>query len=133
MKAKELRLLLCYPLITKIMIGSILIADDEQEIRDSISIILEDEGYRCQTAKDGAEAIKALKERSFDILITDLKMPKADGIEVLEQSSRFSPETLSIVITAYATVETAVKALRKGAADYILKPLDFDEVLIRIE
>src|SRR5699024_6350092 len=86
-----------------------------------------------QTAKDGAEAIKALKERSFDILITDLKMPKADGIEVLEQSSRFSPETLSIVITAYATVETAVKALRKGAADYILKPLDFDEVLIRIE
>ncbi len=115
------------------MIGSIIIADDEQEIRESLSIILEDEGYRCQTAEDGAAAIEALKEHSFDILITDLKMPKANGIEVLEQLKRYSPETLSVIITAHATIETAIKALRKGAADYILKPLDFDEVLIRIQ
>lgn len=114
------------------MIGSILIADDEQEIRESLSIILEDEGYRCQTAEDGATAIEALTNESFDILITDLKMPKADGIEVLEQSLHYSPETLAIIITAHATIETAIEALRKGAADYILKPLDFDEVLIRI-
>ncbi|HLR76794.1 MAG TPA: sigma-54 dependent transcriptional regulator [Balneolaceae bacterium] len=115
------------------MIGSILIADDEQEIRESLSIILQDEGYRCQTAEDGAAAIEALKEHSFDILVTDLKMPKADGIEVLEQLQRYSPETLAVIITAHGTIETAIKALRKGAADYILKPLDFDEVIIRIQ
>lgn len=115
------------------MIGSILIADDEKEIRESLSIILNDEGYRCTTVADGAAAIEALKEQSFDILITDLKMPKADGIEVLEQSLRYSSDTLAIIITAHATVETAISALRKGAADYILKPLDFDEVIIRIK
>lgn len=115
------------------MIGSILIADDEQEIRDSLSIVLEDEGYRCKTAGDGAAAIQALKEESFDIIITDLKMPKADGIEVLEQALRHASDTLPIVITAHGTIETAIDALRKGAADYMLKPLDFDEVIIRIQ
>lgn len=115
------------------MNGSILIADDEPEIRNSLSMVLEDEGHSCTVVEDGAAAIQALKDHSFDILITDLKMPKADGIEVLEQALKYAAQTLPIVITAYATVETAIQALRKGAADYILKPLDFDEVLIRIE
>ncbi len=115
------------------MTGSILIADDESEIRESLSMVLEDEGHICTTVEDGAAAIQVLKEHTFDILITDLKMPKADGIEVLEQALKYASQTLPIVITAYATVETAIQALRKGAADYILKPLDFDEVLIRIE
>lgn len=115
------------------MIGSILIADDEEEIRNSLSIVLREEGYRCTAVADGAEAIEALKEHSFDILISDLKMPKADGIEVLEEALQRSSDTLTIIITAHATVETAIQALRKGAADYILKPLDFDEVILRIE
>ncbi len=115
------------------MIGSILIADDEEEIRNSLSMILQDEGYRCTTAADGAAAIEELKEHSFDILISDLKMPHADGIEVLEEALKRSSDTLTIIITAHATVETAIQALRKGAADYILKPLDFDEVILRIE
>lgn len=115
------------------MTGSILIADDEQEIRNSLSIVLREEGYQCATAPDGAAAIEALKEHSFDILITDLKMPKADGLEVLEQALQRSSDTLTIIITAHATIETAIQALRKGAADYILKPLDFDEVIVRIE
>lgn len=115
------------------MIGSILIADDEEEIRNSLSMVLQDEGYRCTAVADGAAAIEELKEHSFDILISDLKMPHADGIEVLEEALKRSSDTLTIIITAHATVETAIQALRKGAADYILKPLDFEEVILRIE
>ncbi|NGP77501.1 sigma-54-dependent Fis family transcriptional regulator [Balneolaceae bacterium YR4-1] len=115
------------------MIASILIADDEEEIRNSLSMVLKDEGYRCTAVADGASAIEELKERSYDILISDLKMPHADGIEVLEEALTRSSDTLTIIITAHATVETAIQALRKGAADYILKPLDFDEVILRIE
>lgn len=115
------------------MIASILIADDEEEIRNSLSIVLQEEGFRCTAVADGEAAIEALKENSFDILVTDLKMPKADGIEVLEQAIKRSSDTLTIIITAHATVETAIQALRKGASDYILKPLDFDEVILRIE
>lgn len=115
------------------MIGSILIADDEQEIRESLSLVLEEEGYQCTRAGNGKEAIQELKEQTFDIIITDLKMPGADGIDVLEAALKHSSETLTIIITAHASVETAIQALRKGAADYILKPLDFDEVILRIE
>src|SRR6056297_2077246 len=115
------------------MIGTIFIADDEEEIRNSLSMVLQDEGYRCTAVADGAAAIEELKEHSFDILISDLKMPHANGIEVLEEALKRSSDTLTIIITAHATVETAIQALRKGAADYILKPLDFDEVILRIE
>jgi two-component system response regulator PilR (NtrC family) len=115
------------------MTGSILIADDEESIRESLTIVLEDEGYNCTTVKDGEEAINAVDKNTFDIIISDLKMPKASGIDVLEHTLQNSSDTLTIIITAHATVETAIQALRKGAADYILKPLDFDEVLIRIE
>lgn len=115
------------------MIGSILIVDDEEEIRESLSMVLRDEGYQCATAPNGSTAVEALKEHSYDILITDLKMPGPDGIKVLEEALRRSSDTMTIIITAHATVETAIQALRKGAADYILKPLDFDEVIVRIE
>lgn len=115
------------------MIGSILIADDEQEIRESLSLVLEDEGFQCTTAENGTKAIEALKKHSFDIIVTDLKMPESDGIEVLEAALQHASEALTIIITAHASVETAIQALRKGAADYIIKPLDFDEVILRIE
>lgn len=112
---------------------SILIADDEQEIRESLTIVLKDEGFNCLAVEDGAKAIKAIDKANFDIIISDLKMPNATGIEVLEHALQHSSQTLTIIVTAHATVETAIQALRKGAADYILKPLDFDEVIIRIE
>lgn len=114
------------------MKGSILIADDEQEIRDSLSLILEDEDYECDTAPDGETALEQIRNNNIDILIADIKMPKMDGMELLEKTKKISPQTLPIIITAYATVETAVQALRSGAADYILKPLDFDEVIVRV-
>lgn len=115
------------------MKGSILIADDEKEIRETLSMVLEDEGFRCKTVGDGAAAIEAIQDGRFDILVTDLKMPEADGLEVLEKTKQLSSQTLTIIITAHATVETAVEALRKGASDYILKPIDFEEVIIRIQ
>ncbi|MDZ7659070.1 sigma-54 dependent transcriptional regulator [Fodinibius sp.] len=115
------------------MNGSILIADDEDSIRESLTIVLEDEGYNCTAVKDGSEAIDAIDKASYDIIVTDLKMPKANGIEVLEYALKHSSDTLTIIITAHGTIETAIQALRKGAADYILKPLEFDEVLIRIK
>ncbi|MDX1672865.1 MAG: sigma-54 dependent transcriptional regulator [Balneolaceae bacterium] len=114
------------------MRGSILIADDEPEIRETLSVVLEDEGYECETASNGEEAINAIKKGYYDVILTDLKMPKAGGIEVLDTILQYSHQTLSIVITAHATIETAIEALRKGASDYILKPLDFDEVIIRL-
>ena len=115
------------------MNGSILIADDEDSIRESLTIVLEDEGYNCTAVKDGSEAIDAIDKASYDIIVTDLKMPNVYGIEVLEYALKHSSDTLTIIITAHGTIETAIQALRKGAADYILKPLEFDEVLIRIK
>jgi len=115
------------------MKGTILIADDEQEIRESLSVVLEDEGYDCTTAEDGTEALENIENANYDILIADIKMPNLDGMELLEKTKQISPQTMSIIITAYATVETAVRALRSGASDYILKPLDFDEVIVRVK
>ncbi len=114
------------------MKGDILIADDEHEIRESLYYVLEEESFRCSTAKNGEEAIEKIREGSFDIVITDLKMPQYDGLEVTDQVNRYAPDTLVMIITAYATVDTAVQALRKGASDYLLKPLDLDEVTVRV-
>ncbi len=114
------------------MKGSILIADDEQEIRDSLSLILDEEGYKCETAEDGEAALQFIKKANFDILIADIKMPKLDGMQLIEKTKNISPQTMTIIITAYATVETAIQALRSGSSDYILKPLDFDEVIFRV-
>jgi len=115
------------------MNGSILIVDDEQEIRDSLSIILQEEGYDCTTSEDAESALIALEKGSFDIVISDIRMPGIDGIKLLEKTLEIAPQTIVVLITAYASVETAVQALRKGAYDYILKPLDFEEVTIRIK
>lgn len=114
------------------MKGTILIADDETEIRESLSMVLTDEGYQCLTVEDGEAAVEAISENNIDILITDIRMPKLDGMGVLEKTIQISPQTLIVLITAFATVETAVQSLRNGASDYILKPLDFDEVIMRI-
>ncbi len=111
----------------------ILIAEDEKDIRESLSFILESEGYNVTIVQNGIEAVDQLKNSNFDLLITDILMPKMDGMKLLETTIQFSPQTLVIIMTAFASIETAVSALRKGASDYILKPIEFDEVLIRIK
>ncbi len=114
------------------MAESILVVDDEEIIRDSLSFVLKKEGYRVQQAENGRAALEAFKEGSFDLVITDLEMPEMKGIALLEQITSISPETLVVIITAYGSIETAVAALRKGAVDYILKPVEFDEMLVKV-
>jgi len=115
------------------MNSSILIADDEQDIRDSLSVILNDEGFKCTTAKNGSEALEAIENGNFDLIVSDIRMPGIDGIELLKKTIEIAPQTLVLIITAHGSLETAVQALRTGASDYILKPLDFDEITIRIK
>jgi two-component system response regulator PilR (NtrC family) len=114
------------------MAESVLIVDDEEIIRDSLSFVLKKEGYQVQEAANGRIALDLIREQSFDVILTDLEMPEMKGIELLEQVSGVSPETLVMIITAYGSIDTAISALRKGAVDYILKPVDFDELLHKI-
>lgn len=115
------------------MADSILIVDDEEIIRESLSFILTKEGYRIREAANGRIALEILREDSIDLVLTDLEMPEMKGIELLEQVTRYSPETLVVIITAYGSIDTAIAALRKGAVDYILKPVEFDELLVKVE
>jgi DNA-binding NtrC family response regulator len=110
----------------------ILIADDESIIRDSIAEFLRSEGYETQTASDGESALEIVKNGNIDILISDVRMPGMDGIQLIKQINTYASDTLVILMTAFASVETAVQALRSGAADYMLKPLDFDELALRV-
>lgn len=114
------------------MAERILVVDDEKIIRESLSFILEKEGYEVLEASNGLEALKKVKQKPVDIVLTDLEMPEMKGIDLLDQVSRQFPETFVMIITAYGSLETAIAALRMGAFDYILKPVDFDDVLHRI-
>lgn len=111
----------------------ILVVDDEEIIRDSISFILEKEGYVVRKAENGAVALKMMGELMFDLVITDIEMPELRGPELLEKISERFPQTFVIIITAYASIETAVAAIRKGAYDYLLKPIEFDDLLFRVK
>ncbi len=114
------------------MSAKILVVDDEKSIRDSLNMVLSDEGYEVKSAADGAEALTLINDDNFDVIISDIKMPNVDGMELLDRSSKISPETFYIIMTAYASVNTAVEALRHGAFDYLIKPVEFDDLLIRV-
>ncbi|MBI1932236.1 MAG: sigma-54-dependent Fis family transcriptional regulator [Ignavibacteriales bacterium] len=111
----------------------ILIVDDEKGIRDSLQMILNEEGYQTIAVSDGMEALNLIKNNEFQLVVSDIKMPEMDGIELLEKCSKISPETYFIMMTAYASVETAISALRNGAYDYLLKPVEFDDILNKIK
>ena len=112
--------------------GTVLIVDDEQAIRESLSLILEDEGFTCLCAADGFNALKIIEKSKIDVLITDVHMPKMDGLQLLLETKKISPETHSIVITAYSETDNAIKSLHMGASGYLIKPLDFDDVIKRV-
>jgi DNA-binding NtrC family response regulator len=114
------------------MTERIIVVDDEQIIRESICYILRKEGYIVTEAENGRVAYDKLALESFDVVITDLEMPEMKGIELLERITRMNPQTSVIIITAYGSLETAIAALRAGASDYILKPIEFDELLVKI-
>src|SRR5262245_26600413 len=106
----------------------VLIVDDEKSMRDLLSITLEKEGYDVETAAGGELAIEMLHRETVDVVITDLRMPKVDGLQVLRAGKEISPDIAVIVITAVASTETAVEARKLGAYDYITKPFKLDEV-----
>jgi DNA-binding NtrC family response regulator len=113
---------------------SILVVDDEPTIRDTLRWCLEDAGYHVDTVASGDEALRRLRaEEAPDVVITDIVMPGIDGLDVLGQARVLAPRTPVILMTAYATVETAVEALRRGAADYILKPFRLQDVRERVQ
>ena len=102
----------------------ILIIDDEKNIREGLAESLNEKDYKVYQAKSSREALSYLNKNSFDIALTDLKMPETDGIEFLEIVKEKQPDIDVIIMTAYGTVETAVEALKKGAYDYLTKPID---------
>ena len=111
----------------------ILIVDDQEMMRDSLAATLAREGHEIVAAHDGPIAITRLSATKFDLMITDLKMPKMTGIELLQEAKRLRPEMPVVLMTAFATVNTAVEAMKLGAYDYIQKPFDGDEIKLLVE
>jgi len=111
---------------------SILIVDDEPLIRESLYEILRIEGYNAFMASGGQEALGMLREQRFDIIVTDMKMPELDGLELLTHIKQVSQNADVILVTGYGTIETAVEAMKKGAFDYITKPINDDEIKLII-
>jgi len=111
----------------------ILVVDDEEIVRESLAGWLAEDGYRVETAADGAAAIEKVQTARWSILLVDLKMPGMDGLQVLEEVRRIQPETAVVIMTAYATVATAVTAIRLGAYDYLVKPFEPEEVSLMIQ
>ncbi len=113
--------------------GKILVLDDEKIVLDSVTRILEAEDYRVETCRKGEQALETLKEGGFDILITDLKMPGMDGLQAMEAMLEIDPDLSVIMFTAYSTVDSAVKAMKLGAVDYIRKPFTPDQLTELVE
>lgn len=111
----------------------ILIADDEIDICKALEFLLKREGYSVASVNSGEAALEKLKEENFDVVLTDLKMGRVDGMAVLEKSREISPDTPVIMITAFASIESAVDAMKKGASDYIVKPFLNEEIRLVIK
>jgi signal transduction histidine kinase len=108
--------------------GRLLVVDDEESLRITTAAILENEGYTVDTASSGDEAIALMDQKDYDLVLTDLHMEGGDGLSVLNQIRRHSPLTISVVLTGFASVESAIAALQEGAYDYLVKPCDIDSM-----
>jgi two-component system response regulator PilR (NtrC family) len=110
----------------------VLVVDDEQSMRELLGIMLRQVGYTVSLADGGEAAVQALKSESFDLVITDLRMRKVDGLAVLRAAKEHSPRTVVLVVTAFASTETAVEAMKLGAYDYVTKPFKLDELRLTV-
>ncbi len=115
------------------MSKSILIAEDEEVLRESLAELFAGEGYEVVQAPDGAKARDIILQRPVDVVLSDIRMPHMDGVALLKEIRQIAPETPVIILTAYGTIDSAVEAMRMGAADYVLKPVQLDEILMRID
>jgi len=114
------------------MSASILVVDDERAIQDTIAWCLRTDGHEVRTAGSGEEAMAIMADQGFDLILSDIIMPGLSGVELLRKAHALHPQTLVVLIPAFATVETAVEALREGASDYVLKPFKFDDLRLRV-
>jgi DNA-binding NtrC family response regulator len=108
--------------------ANLLIVDDELSVRDSLRRWFRDEGYEVEVAESAADALTRMAERKWDLALLDIKMRGTDGIELQRRLHEIDPELIVIMMTGYASVETAVTALKNGAYDYVTKPLDPDDI-----
>jgi DNA-binding NtrC family response regulator len=111
---------------------NILVVDDKDAMRNMLTETLREEGYRVDSADDGKKALDLVRNKSYDLVLTDLKMPSADGLEVLSGIKEIDDETSVIVMTAFGTIEDAVNAMKKGAYDFITKPFDTDHLCVLV-
>lgn len=111
---------------------SVLIIDDERAIRKTLTEILGFEGYKIDEASDGEEGLRKFREKNYDLILCDIKMPKLDGLEFLEKAKEINSEVPIIIISGHGNIETAVEAVKKGAYDYISKPPDLNRMLITL-
>jgi len=114
------------------MKGTILVAEDEALSRKNLCRVLQEEGYQVHEAVDGRVALEVIDTLDFDVVLTDLQMPGADGLAILKRVREVAPQTFVLIMTAFATVDTSVAALQLGAQDYLLKPIVFEDVLRKI-
>jgi len=111
----------------------ILIAEDERNIGDLLTELLAQEDRHITLVYNGLEAVEMLRDRRFDLLITDLMMPEVDGMEVLHEAKKLYPNIMVIIITGYASLETAIRAVKEGAYDYLRKPFRLEELKISVD
>ncbi len=112
--------------------GKVLVVDDQKNMRATTAMVLRQAGHAVEEAEDGAIALQRIQHEAFDVVLTDLRMPNVDGMEVLKTAQRLAPDTQVIVMTAYGTIETAVDAIRRGAYDFLAKPFKEEELLLRV-
>ena len=113
--------------------GSVLIVDDEESIRNILSYALQKQGYVCELAKRGDEALQSILMKDFDIALLDIDMPGMSGIEVLSQLINLRPDISVVMVTAIQDTKIAVEAMKLGAYDYVIKPFDLDDLGLRVE
>jgi two-component system, OmpR family, phosphate regulon sensor histidine kinase PhoR len=111
----------------------ILIIDDEEGLRDMLVFGLSDRGFDVATARNGEEGVALIKEMPADVVLCDIMMPGMSGIDVLTRIKQLRPETMVVMVTGYATLDTAVSAMKRGAFDYVSKPYGLDQVLVLIQ
>jgi DNA-binding NtrC family response regulator len=114
-------------------IHRILVVDDDREMCGLLSDVLGNEGFSVSTAADGLGAVKKLKDQEFDVIVTDLKMKGLKGLDLLDEAQKISPMTPVIIITAFGTIESAIKAMKMGAYDYLTKPFQMEELILTVK